>query len=67
MRELGIKKQDPFMKEGLKVLEFYQSLQSSKKVRENHEKQKKKFMEHQLGIQLMRFPENSQGRRWGSS
>ena len=61
MKDLGIKKQDPIMKEGLRILEFYQNLQSSKKVKENHEKEKKKIMEHQLysGFQLMRLQENN--------
>lgn len=53
------------MKESVKILEFYQNLQSSKKVRENHEKEKKKLMNTQLysGLQLMRFPDGNQRER----
>ena len=40
MEGLGMKKKDPLMKDASKILEYYQSLQNSKKVKENNEKEK---------------------------
>lgn len=43
-----ISNEDPRLKEAEKLLEYYYQLQMSKKVKENHEKEKKKMVNQQI-------------------
>ena len=67
MKQLGFRQQESMLKEAFKVLEFYQSLQNSKKVKDNHDKEKRKLLNSQLysGMQMFRYPEgNNRERDW---